>query len=293
VIIAIIAVLAVLIAGVVAVALTRPGSAGPGQHPHPGTGRPGRAAFGTVTAVRSQAAGWIFQQVSRSAIVACDAVMCAALQARGVPAASLLVLQPDEQDPLGADLVVATAAVRSQFGTRLASVYAPSVMASFGSGAARIDVRILAPRGAAVYRAALTQDEAARKSVAGQLLANPQIQVSAPARTQLADGQVDSRLLLLLPVMAAIHPVRVLSFGDAAPGAAPGIPLTSAQLSAAAAPGGMTQRGYVRWLLGFLRGQRPPYVSVATTARQQGTQVVQIRFARPTPLGLIAGKSGR
>ena len=49
-------------------------------------------------------------------------------------------------DPLGSDLVVATPAVRGQFGARLAGrVRAPVTLAAFGSGAARIDVRAMAP----------------------------------------------------------------------------------------------------------------------------------------------------
>ncbi len=57
-------------------------------------------------------------------------------------------------DPLGSDLVVATPALRSQFGARLASVYAPVVIASFGSGAARIDIRAVAADGTAAYDSA-------------------------------------------------------------------------------------------------------------------------------------------
>ena len=78
--------------------------------------------------------------------------MCAALQSAGLPAADLLVLGTATPDPLGADLVVATAAVRSQFGARLAGVYAPVVLARFGTGAAGIDVRVIAPGGAPAYR---------------------------------------------------------------------------------------------------------------------------------------------
>ena len=80
--------------------------------------------------------------------------MCAALQASGVAAGRLLVLGTSASDPLGSDLVVATPALRSEFGARLASVYAPVVIASFGSGAARIDIRAVAADGTAAYEAA-------------------------------------------------------------------------------------------------------------------------------------------
>ena len=98
------------------------------------------------------------REVSRDAIVACDPDMCSALLARRIAPGNLLELRSAAPDPLGSDVVVATAAVRSQFGTRLASVYAPAVLASFGSGRFRIDVRAVAPDGAAAYRAGLASD---------------------------------------------------------------------------------------------------------------------------------------
>ena len=61
-------------------------------------------------------------------------------------------------------MVLATAAVRGMFGSRLADVYAPDVLASFGTGQARVDVRIVAPDGALAYRASLTADVAARQA---------------------------------------------------------------------------------------------------------------------------------
>lgn len=88
--------------------------------------------------------GWIVREVASSTIVACDPVMCARLVQSGFPPASLIALGPGSPDPLGAQLVVATPAIRNQLGTRLASVYAPLVIASFGSGAERVDVRVVA-----------------------------------------------------------------------------------------------------------------------------------------------------
>ena len=112
---------------------------------------------------RNLAAAWVAHEVSRDAIVSCDPLMCQALGAHGIPAGDLLVLQPGARDPLGSELVVATAAVRSQFGSRLASVYAPTVLASFGTGDGAIAVRVIAPDGARAYDAALSADVRARK----------------------------------------------------------------------------------------------------------------------------------
>ena len=229
--------LALIVAGLVAVALLATLMLS-GQN-SPSAGRPGAAAkaVAAATAVRQQAAAWVASQVSPNAIVACDPAMCAALEAQGVPAGRLLVLTRARADPLGSDLVVATAAVRGQFGARLAGVYAPVTLASFGSGTARIDVRVVAPDGAAAYRAALAADERARAVCGGQLLRNRGIHVSAAARPALADGGVDPRLLVTLATLAHLHPLDIASFSRASPGASAGVPLRSAEITGAAPRG--------------------------------------------------------
>ena len=97
---------------------------------------------------------------------------CAPRCRRTVWPGNLLVWRPSAADPLGSDVVMATAAVRSQFGSRLSGVYAPEVLASFGTGGLRIDVRAVAPYGAAANRATLAADVAARCAAGRQLLRN-------------------------------------------------------------------------------------------------------------------------
>jgi hypothetical protein len=234
------------------------------------------------------AAAWVSQQVSRSAIVACDPAMCAALQAQGVPPANLFVLKNSAASPLVAQVVVATPTVRSQFGQRLDSVYAPAVIASFGSGPAQVNVQVVAPNGATAYLAALRQDEAARQAAGVQLLANSHIAVAARARTQLAAGEVDSRLLILLPALAATHPVEVLAFGDPGPGAGPGVPWCSADLSGSGRAAGMSDASYLSWLTALVRAQILPFAGSVITLREGGQPVVRVEFSRPSPLGLLA-----
>jgi hypothetical protein len=238
--------------------------------------------------VRGQAAAWIAQQVSRDAIVSCDPAMCWALEAHGVVAGSLLVLRPAAADPLGSDVVVATAAVRSQFGSRLASVYAPGIIASFGSGDMRIDVRAVGPDGAAAYQAALGADVAARREAGRQLLRNQRISVSAAARNQLLTGEVDTRLLTTLAALAAAGPVQVRAFGDGGPRASPGLPLRAAMVAARAAAtiGGATG---LPAMLAFVRAQRPPYLPAhaGIVAGSVGASVLSIEFSAPSPVGLL------
>ena len=265
-----------------------PARTGPASPPAPGRA-PARVTVlaSRSAAVRSQAAAWVAQQVSRDAIVACDPAMCAALQAHGIAQGNLLVLRPSAADPLGSDVVMATAAVRSQFGSRLASVYAPEVIASFGTGELRIDVRAVAPDGAAAYRATLAADLAARRAAGRQLLRNHRISVTAAARSDLVTGRVDARLLITLAAVAADAPVRITGFADAGPRAGPDVPLRAVQLATALPAAGSAAA--IRNMLAFLRAQRPPFrpARAGTVRGAAGSPVLSIEFAAPSPAGLL------
>ena len=172
---------------------------------------------------------------SRSAVMRSCLVMsrCAWLSERtGFPVGDLLVMGPKARDLLRSQVIVSTAAIRNLFGSRLHSVYAPTVLASFGSGKARIDVRVIAPDGAASYLSALKADWQQRKTIGRALAGAPQITLTPTARRQMDGGQVDVQLLARAsPSMASIHPLDILAFGDLAPGASPGIPLRSRHLA--------------------------------------------------------------
>ncbi len=148
-------------------------------------------------------------------------------------------------------------------------------------------MQVVAPDGAAAYRAALRQDQMARKAAGTQLLANKQIGAAARTRTQLADGAVDSRLLILLPALAATHPIQVLAFGNSGPGAGPDSPLCSVTLSGSGSAAGMTDAGYQRWLTSFVRAQLTHFTGSVAVLRQGGQTVVRVQFSRPSPLGLL------
>jgi hypothetical protein len=275
------AILILVVAGGVTVALVRPQATRPQA-----SGRPSGHAVLAAAPVQ-MAAEWISQQISRSTIVACDPAMCSALEAAGVPAANLLVLRTAAASPLDSQLVVATPTLRRQFGSRLDSVYAPTVIAVFGSGSGRVDVQVIAPDGAAAYQAALAKDVAARRAAGAELLANKRIAVTPQAITQLTAGEVDARLLILLPALAAMHPIQVLAFGDPGPGAAAGVPLCSADLSGSGRAAGMTDVSYLSWLTSFVRAQLLPFAGRVITVRQGGQLVVRVEFSRPSPLGLL------
>ena len=278
------AVVIVLAAGGVAGFLSRPHAG------HSGHGSAASRSAGSqpLSAASQLAAVWVAQQVARSTIVACDPLMCSALEAQGVPAANLLVLRADATSPLGAQVVVVTPAVRSQFGSRVDSVYAPSVIAGFGSGPGQVSVQVVAKDGPTAYLTALRQDVADRKAAGAQLLANKHIQASAEARAQLAAGAVDSRLLIMLPALAAVHPIQVLAFGDPAPGAGPGVPLCSADLSGSGRAASMSDVSYLRWLTSFVGTQLVPFAGSMSVLQEAGQPVVRVVFAQPSPLGLLS-----
>ena len=242
------------------------------------------AALGASAATRGETATWIAGQVAASAIVACDPAMCAALAQDGLSATRLVVLGTAAADPLGSDIVVATLAVRNEFGTRLPGVYAPVVIASFGAGAGRIDVRAIAPDGTAAYRAALAADRRSRISAGGQLLRNPRIIVAAGARKALSAGDVDPRLLMMLAALTAQQPVRIASFGDASPGAG-SVPLRGVQIAPLGS--GATAKASLRSMLLFIDAQRQPFQPLR--AGLGGSSVLTVEYAAPSPLGLLSG----
>jgi hypothetical protein len=108
-------------AALAAVLIVSPGATSASVRPAPSakpSRQPDPAALRAEAVLRGQAAAWVAQQVSPAAIVSCDPAMCSALQADGVPSSQLLVLVLADADPLGSEVVVATSAVRSQFGAR-------------------------------------------------------------------------------------------------------------------------------------------------------------------------------
>ena len=247
-----------------------------------------QAGLSYAAAIRARAAAWITREVTRGAIIACDAVMCADLHQAGEPWSSLHQISPTAPDPFGTDVIVATPVLRSVFGSRLESEYAPAILASFGHAPSQVQVRVVAAYGAAAYMVALSRDLAARKTVGVQLAGNNRIAMPSGARAQLLSGLVDPRLLLMLPALAAEHPIQVLTFYDVAPGAGPDVPLTGVELSGTDGKADLSARAYSSWLISFARTQIDQFkASSVTTAQKNGRPIVSVRFSRPTPLGLI------
>jgi hypothetical protein len=280
---------AALVATGLAVSIARrPGSA-------PTTGEKAAQA-GALTGPAGRSAGaaaatWVARQVSRDAVVGCDPGMCRLLQAHGFPPGGLLALRPGP-GPSGlrfCDVIVATRAVGNLLGRRLESEGAPAVIAGFGSGRARIDIRAVAPRGAASYRAALAADWAARRQAAAQLVTSPRIHTGAAARQELLTGKVDSRLLITLAALAVSYPVDVVAFSDDAPGAAAAVPLRAMVIAGTGSPA--DRAAELQHIRSSVLAQHsvflPAHVSLVRLA---GGAALRIEFGAPSPLGLLLGR---
>jgi hypothetical protein len=282
----VILVVALLFAGSLAFLLTRHVATAPTTEGH-GTGA------STEVALRNRAAAWVASQVSRKATVSCDRVMCQAVEAHGFPAASVLELRPGKADPLRSKVIVVTAAVLSMVGNRLITADAPTTIAGFGSGSMWIDIRVIAPRGAAAYFSALRADIRDRKSAATLLLQTLPITMSATARRQFADGQIDARLMVTIASLAADRPVSIVAFGDLPPGASPSVPLRSADLAPPAGMAGPKRAAEMQRMSDVLHAQQSQYLAARITVvpLAGGRNVLHVEFPAPSPLGLLNPKT--
>ena len=236
-------------------------------------------------AARADAITWILHQVSPAAVVSCDALVCAKLANSGISSSNLLLLGPTSNDPLGSDLVVATATVRNQFGSRLA-VYAPAIIASFGTGNAKIEIRWVYPGGATAYSAALPAALRVRKGADAQLLTNSNIRFSATARAQLLSGQVDPWLPDLIVIMAYRHPLYIADFPSQSPGGGPASLLRWVDLATNVPAAHLTRAAYLGWMQSFMHTQRAEYqpVWVQQVTLRTGQAVLRIGYGAPSPL---------
>jgi hypothetical protein len=247
---------------------------------------------GTTTSAavtqRQDAAQWVAAHVSHDVPVACDKAMCAALGASGFPQNELRELGSASSPPLTSAVVVETAAVRGLFGTSLSSLYAPAVLAAFGSGETQINIRIVAPHGAAAYEQELAQDRISRKAAEVALLGANQITVSPIAETQLLAGEVDSRLLSALTSLAASLPIDIVNFQNVGPGAGADMPLRDADLATTDSAAHTSSSEYLQTLQAQLNtgpGTHP--AAMITGFLSGGQDILRVEFPAPSPLGLL------
>jgi len=237
-------------------------------------------ARGPAGAARTQAATWVAGQLNSAETVGCDPLMCAALHAHGVAASRLLPVTSGTAglSAAGAGVVVASASAAGRQD-------APVLLASFGSGASVVEVRTAPPGGSAAYQRAAAADLAARRSAGMQLLHSQRIGVAGPAAAQLQAGQVDTRLLIMLAMLASQHPWRVVGFSADSPG----VLLTEAPFRQVVITG--PDAADLTASLTLVRAQRALYqpAQAAIVRLPGGQMALRIDFAAPSPLGLLTG----
>jgi hypothetical protein len=192
-------------------------------------------------------------------------------------------------------VVVETAAVRSMFGTSIDAAWAPDVLATIGSGAAGITIRLIAPHGALAYQAALSQGVTGREQYGTALLnntTNNRIELSQEAENQLNAGQVDPRLVLAIASIAIdqpIEPIDVARFENIGPGVSSDLPLRFADLTVNGNAAHMSSSAYVRAMHSYLSSQSSQLGPVSgQMALSGGQDVFRVEFAAPSPLGSIS-----
>jgi predicted Ser/Thr protein kinase len=238
-------------------------------------------------ALRARVVTWVMNQVSSAAGVSCDPLVCAALAHAGFADSSLQVIDSASTDPLDSNLVVATATIRNQFGSLLDND-APALIATFGTGDTRIEIRWVYPGGSAAYKAALPTMLSQRKSAYAELLTNTQLKLSATARAQLLSGQVDPSLPTLLVMMAHSHPLSIVDFASLTPGGGQASLLRWVDLATtpqAAQAAHLTRAAYISWMRSAMSqqitGYHPQWKYQVTL---RGQSVLRVGFGAPSQL---------
>jgi hypothetical protein len=290
---AVLAVVLVIAGGAAAIALTVHAKAS-GSHRQHAAARlkptPAQAAEQVAAAAATEANGaaaarWIAAQVGHDLAIGCDPATCAAILAAGYPTGGQVMLQPGVQLPGPGSLIVATAAVRAEYGARLDSV-APAVIASFGTGAQAVQVAVVVRGGQRAYRRALSNALTARRHAGRLLLQHRNVQARGAIRTDLGSGHVDPRLIIVVRRLAARYPVHLVQFGDTGPQAGRDMPFRMTEVAVSSPRhghrGGSTDlRGMEKLLKSQPRGYRAQLVQKRLA---DGTRVLEIRFAAPSPV---------
>jgi len=242
------------------------------------------AAAAAAQANGEAAARWIAAQADHGLVIGCDPVTCAAILAAGYPTGGQVVLQPGVRLPGPGSLIVATSAVRAQYGARLGTV-APAVIASFGAGAQAAQVAIVVPGGQQAYSRAASKALAARRHAGRTLLQDREVHARGAIRTDLRSGRIDPRLISALRRLAAHYAVYLVRFGDAGPQAGRAVPFRMAEVAVSPRGSGRRAGSNLRGMEKLLKGEPARYRAKLLQKRLAGGAVVlEIKFLAPSPV---------
>ncbi|RIX28299.1 hypothetical protein [Amnibacterium setariae] len=160
-----------------------------------------------------------------------------------------------------ADYVVVDAALADRpTGAAAAALDRSAEAASFGTGATRLAVRAVrapAEEAAPPQPTTAAGREAARirRTVGAQLAGNPRVEVAGQDRARLLQGQVDTRIALVLAQFVTAHSITISGFGTV-PGDDSGVrtAVTVSEIDGRRVPGDGTKTGVLLRFLSDLRG---------------------------------------
>lgn len=197
----------------------------------PGGALPPSPHAKALTTPMQQAETWLMANVAADTPLCGDPAMVAQLgEARFTALSSCRPYGSIENDRF----VVSTPDIRAAIAYRLAAVAgrkASLAVAVFGTGAERVEVRMVVPGAQTALSARLTRDLHERAFAAVALLHNPRITPTASARAALRRGQLDMRAATLLALLAARTPVHLDTIMIRPPEAAAGRPARSISIS--------------------------------------------------------------
>jgi hypothetical protein len=152
---------------------------------------------------------------------------------------------------------------------------------------------VVAPHGAAAYRALQKVDLGARKTAGAALLNDSQIFVPALAGEQLTAGLVDSRMLLALADLAGHQPISIVQFGDDGHGASSDLPLSVVNLAESVPAAHQAPTAYVKSVRAYLGQASTRYrpASMTTVVLANGQAVLRVDFSAPSPFGVFSAPS--
>lgn len=178
-----------------------------------------------LDAPMTQAQAWVTDNVDRDQRLLIDDVFWVDFVEAGFPRQNTVWYYKADTDPAVSrlapngwrdyDYVVVTQALRR-------TVYSvPTVddavangtrVAVFGSGENEVEIYRVEAQGADAYATQADADRTARIAAGRELLTNPNLDLSDDAATALRDGQVDSRIVTLLALLAGNHQLSVTGF---------------------------------------------------------------------------------
>jgi hypothetical protein len=250
---------------------------------------PAQAAAQAATASAEQAnsklaASWFATQAGPGLIIGCDPATCAAILAAGYPTGGQVVLQPGVSMPRPGSLIVASAAIRAQYGPQLVGL-APEVLAAFGTGASAVEVRLAVAGGAQAYSQAARRALAARRRAGHKLLQVRNVHAGKVAKDELSSGRVDPRLTAVLRRLAQHYPVVLVHFGDAGPLAGSALPYRMAEITVPTTRLGRRKVSELRGMEKLLKGHRSGGSAELMPRHLAGGKLIlELKFLAPSPL---------